>query len=107
MTSNNPAHMPERNDEWEEIVVVGATEPNNPDAPSHDRFWHFQIARSSDPQGQQWEIRRPDDMSATMFREALSTGSAMRMPTVELELDTEQTQPGATGTPGTAGTMQP
>ena len=94
MAEHNPAHMPERNDEWEDIVVTGATEPNNPDAPSHDRFWHFRIARASDPSGQQWEIRRPDDLSAAMFREALETRNPVRIPTVELEQDTEPAQPG-------------
>jgi hypothetical protein len=92
MTSNNPAHMPERNAEWEDIVVTGATEPNNPDAPSHDRFWHFTIARASDPSGQQWELRRPDDLSASMFREAFDSGQPVRIPTVELEQDTEPVQ---------------
>jgi hypothetical protein len=96
MPSSNPAHMPERNDEWEDIVVTGATEPNNPDAPSHDRYWHFQIARASDPGGQQWEIRRPDDMSSAMFREALETKKVVRIPTVELEQDTEQVQTNTT-----------
>ena len=94
MASNNPAHMPERND-WSEIVVVGAREPDNPDDASHDRYWHFQIALASDPKGQQWELRRPDDMSATMFREALDTGTPMRIPTVEIEQDTEPVQPGS------------
>lgn len=92
MASNNPAHMPERNLEWEDIVVTGATEPDNPEAQSHDRFWHFTIARASDPGGQQWEIRRPDDLSAAMFREALETGKTVRIPTVELEQDTEPVQ---------------
>ena len=96
MPSKNPADMPERNAEWEDIVVTGATEPNNPDAPSHDRYWHFQIARASDPGGQQWAVRRPDDMSATMFREALNSGAVMRIPTVELERDTERVQQGTT-----------
>lgn len=92
MPSNNPAHMPERSAEWEDIVITGATEPNNPDSPSHDRFWHFTIARASDPSGQQWEIRRPDDLSAQMFREALDSGQTVRIPTVELEQDTEPVQ---------------
>lgn len=76
--------------EWTEIVVLGAEPPTNLEDPSHERFWTFEIARASDPGGLRWQIRRPDDNSAQMFRDLLDTGQAVQVPAIELREDAER-----------------